>query len=88
MCRDIEASVVRSALRAAGGRYKDIAERVMGTTDTGAWVSKIFWPSWVDLLANWGPFTDDMVVTMVDLDDTDKIPLPVVSSWPDMAWTR
>ena len=86
MCRDIEAGLVRRALRAAGGQYADVAERVMTTGDTGAWVSKLFWPSWVDLLANWGPFTDDMVVTMVDLDDTDKIPLPVVSSWPDMAF--
>ena len=86
MCRDLEDQLVRRALRASGGRYADIAERVMATGDTGAWVSKIFWPSWVDLLANWGPFTDDKVVTMVDLDYTDKVELPVVSSWPDMSF--
>ena len=86
MCRDIDQAIVRSALRAAGGQYRDVAQRVMTTGDTGAWVSKIFWPTWVDLLANWGPFTDDMVVTMVDLDYTDKVELPVVSSWPDMAF--
>lgn len=86
MCRDIDGAVARRALRAAGGQYRDVAERIMETTDTGAWVSKQFWPSWIDLLANWGPFTDDMVVTMVDLDYTDKVELPVVSSWPDMAF--
>lgn len=81
MVRHLDGGLVRSALGATSDRYRHL--RVMETSDTEAWASQLFWAAFVDMMSDVGPFTDERLVTMIDLPFTDDVPVRVVDGWPD-----